>query len=288
MRKMLIPVLVLITLALAGGSAWLYLQLDRQRTQVAALESEGERSRTRYARAIDEIAAIQDSLGAIMLGGEGLKASDLSAERSLSETQGDAAIARIAEIKAGIERAKQRIHELDRELASSGVRVAGLQRMVSNLKKTVAEKEVQVAELSGQVASLETRVTGLVAEVQTNQGEIRAKDEALEARRRELGTVYYAIGSRKSLTESGVAVAKGGVLGLGRTLEATGRIDPALFTAIDTDRQAEIHIPSAKAQVVSDQPASSYELEVKGGETVLRILDPVSFRSVKHVVIVTT
>lgn len=289
MRKMIVPVLTVLALALAGGSAWLYMQWDQTRTQVSSLQDQEQKARARYGQAIDEIAAIQDSLSAIVVGTDGkLLASDLASEQKLSETRGDEAIARISEIKAGIDRAKTRIQELDRQLKASGVKVAGLQRMIANLKKSVTEKEDLVAQLSGQVATLETRVTGLVAEVETNQGEIRAKDEVLEARRRELGTVYYAIGTKKSLTESGVAVAKGGVLGMGKTLEATGRIDPATFTPIDTDMQTEIHIPSAKAQVVSDQPSASYELQVQGSETVLRILDAVSFRTVKHLVIVTT
>lgn len=289
MRKSIVPVLTVLALALAGGSAWLYMQWDQSRTQYSSLQEQEQKARARYGQAIDEIAAIQDSLSAIVVGTDGkLLASDLASEQKLSETRGDEAIARISEIKAGIDRAKNRIQELDRQLKSSGVKVAGLQRMIASLKKSVSEKEEVVAQLSSQVATLETRVTGLVAEVETNQGEIRAKDEVLEARRRELGTVYYAIGTKKSLTESGVAVAKGGVLGMGKTLEATGRIDPAIFTPIDTDMQTEIHIPSAKAQVVSDQPSASYELQVQGSETVLRILDAVSFRTVKHLVIVTT
>lgn len=289
MRKPTLFILTALVLTLAGGAAWLYTQLDQSRQHVADIETESQQTRARYSQAIDEIAAIQDSLSAIMLSTDGkLLATDLAKEQQLSETRGDAALARISEIKAGIDRAKTRIQDLDRQLKQSGVKVAGLQRMITNLKNNVTEKEAQVAALSTQVATLETRVTGLVAEVETNQGEIRQKDEVLEARRRELGTVYYAVGSKKDLTVSGVAVAKGGVLGMGKTLEATGRIDPALFTAIDTDQQSEIRIPSAKAQVVSDQPISSYELQVLGDETVLRILDAASFRTVKHLVIVTT
>lgn len=289
MRKPTLFILTALVLTLAGGAAWLYTQLDQSRQHVADIETESQQTRARYSQAIDEIAAIQDSLSSIMLSTDGkLLATDLAKEQQLSETRGDAALARISEIKAGIDRAKTRIQDLDRQLKQSGVKVAGLQRMITNLKNNVTEKEAQVAALSTQVATLETRVTGLVAEVETNQGEIRQKDEVLEARRRELGTVYYAVGSKKDLTVSGVAVAKGGVLGMGKTLEATGRIDPALFTAIDTDQQSEIRIPSAKAQVVSDQPISSYELQVLGDETVLRILDAASFRTVKHLVIVTT
>ena len=46
-------------------------------------------------------------------------------------------------------------------------------------------------------------------------------------------------------------------------------------------------IPAAKATVISAQPASSYELTVVNGQTMLRILDAAQFRAVKHVVIMT-
>lgn len=288
MRNATIPILVVLLLAALGAAAWQTLQLEQHRTQLGSLELEEQQTRDRYSRAIDEIAAIQDSLAAILLGDDGqLRERGLSGEQQLSETRGDAALARISEVKAGIERAKHRIEDLDRRLQKSGVRVAGLERMIAGLKRDVAEKETQVAALTETVQTLETRVTGLVAEAETRQAELRDRDQALEARRRELGTVYYAIGTRRQLTEAGVTEARGGLLGLGRTLEATGRIAPEWFTALDTDVKTELRIPSAKVQVVSDQPPSSYALEVVGGETVLRILDAARFRTVKHLIIVT-
>jgi hypothetical protein len=90
------------------------------------------------------------------------------------------------------------------------------------------------------------------------------------------------------LVDSGVVVATGGILGIGRTIEPSGQFDRSRFPAIDTDHQQVIRIPARRAQVVSAQPASSYTLQPVEGGLELVILDPVEFRHVKHVLIMTS
>jgi len=278
----------IVILLVAGGFAFMkYRQADSDYRAMKAMEAE---TRNRYGEAINEISMIQDSLNAIVLGDSTaqLLPADLQAERRLMETRGDMALARIAVLKAGIERTKQRIQELDENLQKSGVRIEGLERMVNNLRRSVARKEQEVAVLTGERDALQTQVTGLTAEVAVREDSIAAQAEALERRRRELSTVWYVIGTKKELMSSGIAVAKGGILGIGKTLEPSGQFDPTLFTAIDTDHQQVIRIPSRRAQVLSAQPESSYTLQAVEGGLELVILDPQEFRHVKHVLIMTS
>jgi archaellum component FlaC len=289
MRSPVVIALVAVALLLAGATALLYQKYSTTSASFAKLQTDEQEMRGRYGAAIDEIAAIQDSLNAIALGDSaaGLVASSLDAEQRLSATQGDAALERIAVIRAGIERTKERIQVLDDQLHKNGVRIAGLQKMIAGLRRDVATKEQQVAVLSGQVDSLTTRVTGLEADVEEKQTTIVAQAENLEQKRREIGTVYVAIGSTRDLKESGIVVANGGLLGLGKTLEPTGRLPEGRYTTVDTDVQTVIPIPAAKARVVSDQPVTSYELRPVGERLELHIIDPAEFRKIRHVVIVT-
>lgn len=84
-----------------------------------------------------------------------------------------------------------------------------------------------------------------------------------------------------------MAIAKGGVLGIGKTVQPSGRFNETLFTAMDTDQETVIRAPSAKVKILSPQPVSSYELRVEGNQTEIHILDPKEFRKVKHLVIMT-
>lgn len=282
MRKPVVIVLAALAVMLLGATAVLTYKYQKTTKDLATVQADREATNDRYANAINEIAVIQDSLNAIALGDSAaaLLPTQFESERRMTQSQSDAALARIGTIKAGIERTKDRISQLDANLKQSGIEMKGLRRMIANLRKDVAEKEAYAAELTSRVDSLQTTVNGLVAEVQHS-------DQTIEAQRREMGTIYYVIGTRKDLTTSGVVEATGGFLGLGKTLKPAGTVNVDAFTAMDTDAENVIRIPATRAQVVSDQPASSYALELVGDQLELHILDAQRFRTVKHLVIVT-
>lgn len=270
-------------LVLAGLSAALYYQ--NRKGQIALQEAQAREDAThrRYESAIDDIAAIQDSLNAITFGEDqnDLSSSGVSAESRLSPNRTGDALARVAELRSGIERTRAKIVELEARIQKSGKRVAGLERMVTQLKSGLAEKEAMVAQLSSQVEQLNTQVGTLNATVVT-------QDSTLEVRRRELGTVYYIVGDRQELLKNGAAVAKGGVLGLGKTLDASNTVNEATFKPIDTDMETVIPIAASKVRVLSAQPVNSYRIEEVAGGYQLRIVDPLEFRKVKHLVVMTS
>lgn len=297
MRRHLWIPLLLAAVVLTGVAVKLNRNLAESRSQYATLRADEAATRERYGLAIGEIAAIQDSLEAIVVGDDGTRKLEeqLDAERSLSRERSDETMDRIAVIRAGVERAKSRIQDLEARLQKSDVKMAGLEKLVQNLRASVAEKELVITQLTARVEELQTQVAGLTTKVQEGEQLIEAQavtietqTAAIEERRRELGTVYYTIGTKKELKEAGLVVSKGGILGLGRTLKLSGTFDPAQFTALDTDRQTVIHIAAEEARVLSDQPVTSYALVPVGKELELHILDPLAFRTVKHVVIMTS
>ena len=304
MRKSVLTILIIVLVLLLGASGTFYSKLKTSRANYAALQTEEQATRDRYGMAINEIATIQDSLNAIVMGADGAAAlkTELDAERNLSQDRKDAALERISEIKAGIERARSRIQELEDNLAASDVKIAGLEKMIGNLRSSISEKETMVAQLTVRVSELQTQVAGLNAEVQQNKQVIQAQTTTiqshestiqtqvvkLEDTRRALGTIYYTIGSKDDLKEAGSIVSTGGFLGLGKTVRPSGKLNLGQFTALDTDKENTILIPADEAKVVSDQPLGSYSLELAGEDQMqLRILDPQAFRTVKHLIIVT-
>ncbi len=289
MRRSIQFALAAVLLLLAASTIAIYQKYRKATSDFTEMKSAEETARLSYGNAINSIAQIQDSLNAIVLGDSAVRLlpSEYQAEHRLTQSQGDEILDRIAVLRAGIERSKVRIQQLDANLKRSGIKVAGLQKMIANLKKDVAAKEDQIASLTGRVDSLQTQVTGLTAQVQQGQDTIQAQAQNIEDKRRELGTIYYAIGSKTELAKSGLIVAKGGLLGIGKTLEPSRVMNDSAFTALDTDVETVVRIPAPKAQVITDQPASSYQLEPVGNQLELRILDSKEFRKNKHVVIMT-
>ncbi|HOX24441.1 MAG TPA: hypothetical protein PLL30_01630 [Candidatus Krumholzibacteria bacterium] len=292
-RYLWIPLLVaaVVLMVVAVG---LNRNLEQSRSEYAALQAEEASTREQYNQAIGEIAAIQDSLEAIVIGEEGARKlkEQLDAERSLTRERSDETMERIAVIRAGVERAKTRLLDLEARLDESNVKIAGLEKLVQNLRASVADKERIVAQLTTRVDELQTQVAGLTTKVQEGEQVIAEQEmtietqtAAIEDQRREMGTVFYAIGTKDELKDAGLVVSKGGILGLGRTLTLSGKFEPSMFTPMDTDQQTVIRIPAEEARLLSDQPIESYSLVPIGKEMELQILDPEAFRAVKHVVI---
>ena len=296
MRKPAMVLLIVVAVALLAASVVLYQKLQTSKADYVTLQADEQATTDRYEAAIDEIAGIQESLEAIDIGDQGTQAlaTQLDAEKSLNKDRGEEARQRIARIKESIARANERIRDLDQQLKESGVKVAGLEKLIRGLRQTVAEKEAVIVTLTARVDELQTQVTGLTAEVQAGQQTIQtqtetiqSQTEAIEVSRSRLSTIYYVVGTKKDLQAADLIESKGGVLGLGKTVKPTGRLDGAVFTALDTDRTTVILIPATKAKIISPQPLASYELQLVGEQLELRILDAHAFRTVKHVIIMT-
>ena len=281
--------LAVLTALFLGGTALYYSKYQKSEENVAQLTAQEQETRIRYSQAIGEIATIQDSLNTIVLGEAPMIQGGSQSEVNLPASSREQVLSRIATLKAGLERTKTRIEDLDARLKRNGVKIAGLQRMIGGLKKTVTEKEEQIAELNTKVASLNTQVAGLSTEVETKTQEIQTKTQELTDKQHELATIFYTIGKKKDLMKSGVVVAEGGVLGVGKTLKPSGTVNESAFTPLDTDQETVIRIPAKKAMVLSPQPTSSYTLMATSPDVVeLHIVDAKEFRKVKHLVIMTS
>lgn len=288
MRKTVVIALAFVSVVLLGASVALYSKYRESVRDYAQATAEEESTRLHYDRAVSEIVAIQDSLNAIVLGqgATQLVPAQPLGELHPPETLHDKVLSRIAVLKAAVERTKGRIEELDAGLRRTGVKIAGLEKMITGLRKSVSEKEQLIAQLGTQVDTLQTRVSGLSTQVVGLSTTVDDQQQVIAERQRELATIFYTMGTKKELTRSGVVASEGGVLGLGKTLKPSGKFDEAAFTSLDTDQDIIIRIPSEKAQVLSAQPTSSYVLQPVGKEAVeLRILDAKEFRKIKHLVI---
>ena len=289
MRKPVLFALIAVVVVLAIVAAFLFTRYRKVSTDYTNMRLAEETARVGYSEAFNAITEIQDSLNAISVGDTTVRMLSTGAQSELKVTEAvrRQALDRVNLLNASLKRNKEKLHKLEASLRKSGVRVASLEKMIVTLKQMMTDKEALVAQLTGQVASLRTSVTGLTTEVQQGQETIRVREQVIEEKRSELATIYYVIGSKKELTTLGFIQAKGGILGMGKTVEATGRYNETYFTSLDTDRENIIPTASAKVEVVSAQSPASYELKSVGGQMEVHILDAKEFRKVKHLIVMT-
>jgi uncharacterized protein (UPF0335 family) len=283
-------VLIGVTVLLAGAATALYMQNQHTQEQLAATKMSESQVQDRYDRTIDAIAEIQDSLDAIAVGPEGraMFEGKTEAERRMSGPNRQDALDRIAALRTSIAQNKERIQELEANVKKSGVQVKSLNRLIASLKRNVTEKEDEIAILNTRVEALNTQVTTLTTTVAEREDTLRTRDTQLEEKRREMATVYYVVGDKDRLKDSGVIESKGGVLGVGKTITPSRTPDMAAFQPLDTDQETVIRTPTAKARLISAQPAGSYELQLVNGQMELHITNPTEFRKVKQVVILSS
>lgn len=275
MRRILQFGAVLVLLALATATWSLYSLYRTSESTIATTQAQERATGDQYAQALNAIAEIQDSLATILPPGEKLPGATpgYSAEREMGGANPHEILDRIAVLRAGLQRGRERIAKLEADLHHSGVRLASLQRIIGGLRESVKEKEAELTALGTQLA--EVRDT------------LAVHDQMLVDRQRELATVFMVEGPKRELLKSGVLEARGGVLGMGKTLRPAADIPEPLFTTLDTDQQSVVRFDAKKVQVVSAQPRSSYQLLLVDGRMELHILDPASFRKVRQLVVVT-
>ena len=119
MRKTVLFGLIAVILVLGGATGMLYGKYRKSQSDYSAMQASEETTRNRYANTIDAIAEIQDSLNAIALGDANIKIQK-DAEGRISTPNSQEALDRISLLRAGIERSKKRINQLQSSLRDSG------------------------------------------------------------------------------------------------------------------------------------------------------------------------
>jgi len=288
MKKSVAIIMSLVLIALAAAVAYLYTQKQQLTAQYQETRLAEEAVRNQFGAALQSIAEIQDSLSVMLPAEERLSHLSQSAETGspLTQTQKEQMLGTITDLKQSVNNTKLKIEELEKSLASNQKEMASLRRVIDNLKKSVAEREATIQKLTTEVASLQGTVAGLQTDVQRGQEKITEQQGVIDTKTKELGLVYYLIGTKDDLKQKGIITEKGGFIGIGKTPLLTADFKDSDFTAIDTNMTTEIPLWGVKPVVLSTQNKASYELQLLADQkSKLLIKDPVEFRKVKYVVI---
>ena len=284
MKKLAVTILFV---AMAAGLAYFAVQHQRLNDRYAETQQAENAVREQFGAALQSIAEIQDSLNVILPAEERLTRMSRNAEMgSVTQTQKEEMLGTIDDLKQSVGDTRDKIEDLEKSLAKNKTETAGLRRIVDNLKTSVTEREETIQRLTGEVASLTETVAGLQTHVQRGQETIAEQQGVIETKTKELGTVYYVIGTKDGLKKRGIITEEGGFIGLGKTPQLTASFNEGDFTAIDTNLFTEIPLTGAEPQVLSAQSKASYDLKKLSDHTAkIVIKNPAEFRKVKYVVV---
>ncbi len=207
-----------------------------------------------------------------------------------SEIPGATPVERLANARAKIDEYKKLISNLESKLAASKGQLSSIQGIVDKLKRSVADKEKIVAELEGRVANLSSTLDSerqtAQTEINLRESRIKEKEGIITNQNIESNRLYYVVGTRKQLLDSGIIDRKGGILGIGK-VSTVRDADLAKYTEFNLLDTQEVSFPVTKKgySILSNHVAASYDISKGGDQYVLRVTDADSFRKQKILVV---
>ena len=208
------------------------------------------------------------------------------------------AVSEINAIQQTLQENRNKINDLEKQLAVQGASSKALQQTVSRLKKQLEEKDTyiaslkdelqqsrqQIAELNEQVTDLSQNIDELNSNIDVMNVQNAAQQATIQNQDAMLNAVWIAIGPQQTLVEKGI-VSKGGLF-QASAINKEG-FDKSQF--VQSDKRELINIPlnTKRPKIMTTHPESSYQLtESEEGNVVLQILDKDAFWSMSNYLVV--
>lgn len=192
-----------------------------------------------------------------------------------------------------LEKNRQLIARLNRDLRNSNLKISEFDEMVKRLNQQVEEKEHEIVSLRAQLQTKTTQVSTLTAKVEDLEDfkgfleeEARQRDVLIEQKTRELNTVYYTMGTLKELRDMGVVSRSGGFLGIGRSTNLEANFDSSNFTRIDKIGTQIIPLTGKRFELVSKHPSGTSQFVEEEGVWNLVINDRERFWSTSKFLVI--
>jgi hypothetical protein len=198
-------------------------------------------------------------------------------------------IREIQVIREMIEQNKKKITSLNSKLRNSGIKIAGLQTQVDTLNARIAESDKNIAALKLELVDRNFEIGQLNEKVGSMEVAIADSAAKIGNQTAEMHKAYVVAGTYKDLKEKGLLVKEGGILGLGKkeSLQENFK-DQDQFTQIDITQTRSIPVNSKSAKLVTEHPASSYELVKDESNKIayIEIKDPANFWKISKYAVV--
>ena len=207
------------------------------------------------------------------------------------------AVTEINAIQQTLQENRNKINNLEKQLAEQGATSKALKQTVSRLKKQLEEKDVfinnlkdelqqsqqQIAELNEQVTNLNENINELNSNIDVMTVQNAAQQATIESQDAMLNTVWICIATQDVLVEKGI-VSKSGLFQ--KEISKQG-FDKSQFMQGNKRDLDIIPLNTKKPKIMTNHPDSSYEItETEDGNKVLEIRDKEAFWSMSNYLVV--
>lgn len=208
------------------------------------------------------------------------------------------AVSEIVAIQQTLQENRNKIAQLEKQLAEQGSKSKALNQTIGRLKKQIEEKDAyvnqlkdelqlskeQIAELNSQVDNLSSNIDDLNSSIENLNEQNAEKQATINLQDAAINTVWYCVATNSVLVEKGL-VSKGGLF---KASEISSQgLDKTQLVQADKRNLTSIELNTKKANIMTKHPESSYQLvEGEDGALTLEITDSDAFWSISNYLIV--
>ena len=256
-----------------------------------SLYTEAVAAKGGFDQALNSINEIENAL-------ESVRAQENIIMMDNQEGNTNKAVSEINAIQQTLQENRNKINNLEKQLAEQGATSKALQQTVSRLKKQLDEKDVfinnlkdelqqsqqQIAELNEQVTNLNENINELNTNIDVMTVQNAAQQATIESQDAMLNTVWICVATQDVLIEKGI-VSKGGLF-QPKEISKQG-FDKSQFTQGNKRELDVVPLNTKKPKIMTNHPESSYEItETEDGNKVLEIRDKDAFWSMSNYLVV--
>lgn len=202
---------------------------------------------------------------------------------------------RLSTLSDIIRNQREKMEVMEKSISEGKSSIGKLKSIISYLSASLEQREAEIQKLRREVdsknfsiARLNTRVAHLkdtVASVrQENEERLQQIESQKEQHQMVLNEVFYVVGTKEQLINTGVLSKSGTFLKKKKINFAS--IDKSMLTKADRRTLKQIKIQGKSPKMLSDAPKGTYALEKNGTTSTLTILDTDKFWSANNKILV--
>ena len=208
------------------------------------------------------------------------------------------AVSEINAIQQTLQENRQKIENLEKQLAEQGATSKALNQTVSRLKKQLEEKDTyisslkselqqskeQIASLNEQVSDLNDNINELTSNIDVMTVQNAAQQATIENQDAMLNAVWICIAPQQTLVDKGI-ISKGGLFSASE-ISKQG-FDKSQFAEMDKREVESIPLNTKKPKFMTNHPENSYQIvDAEDGNKILQIIDKEAFWSISNYLVV--
>ncbi len=207
------------------------------------------------------------------------------------KTSKETIIKNLREYKELIKRQRQKIASLEKqlsakndEMSSKMLQIVTFYRKELEAKdKTIASLQMDIEKNKKVIKNLQTSIGELTATTEQQAKVIKEQEGVMDNQTNMINTCYVKMGTKKELKNAGLI--SGGFLK--KTKLETSMLTPSNFIEMDMRKCNDLVIASKNPTILTQMPASSYEIIKKDdGTCYLHIKDPNAFWSISRYLVI--